>query len=301
MTDFHDILCGNRAAQWLQSSLELCKIRLSLFVGFSSLASYLIYQPLDFWPGFLTAGAVFILCCGCASLNNLQDRHWDLRFERTKKRALPGQRISPLAAGSQSLILIASGLILLDTIPVTHLPLILGILSIILYNGLYTPLKSMSLLSLAPGVLCGVMPCLIGWTASGGGVFDVRIHCVVMIFGLWQLPHLGLLALSHARDYKNNDIPGFLRQVSETSLKRMIIFWTMNLSLMMVCLILQGIMISSLTRYIVLFQAVSLSAICLMKISRGKESSYRFLFIHLNTSLLLVMVLIVSERMVLFA
>lgn len=282
-------------------ALQICKPVLSLFIGFSTLTAYLVHQPMALGPAFFTAGSVFVLCCGCASLNNLQDRQWDFRFERTRKRVLPDNRLSPSYAGIQALVLIVSGLFMLKTLTIGFAPLALGVASVFLYNGLYTPLKSVSLVALAPGILCGMTPPLIGWVASGGNFPDARIVCLMMVVGLWQLPHLGLLILSHPKDYALGTIPCFLRQVSENALKRMIIIWVFNVSLMMGCLILHGVLISEITCNIVLCLAVFLIIISVMAIIRSRESAYRFLFVHLNTTLLATMVLIVSERIILMA
>lgn len=285
----------------VSDALELCKVRLSLFIGLSALCGYMLYKPVLNGETFFSAWAVFFLSCGCSTLNNVQDRKRDAASERTRYRALADRRISPRYALFQAAVFIAVGLLLAGHVSNSLIPVWLGVLSVFLYNGIYTPLKSLCLISLAPGILCGMIPPLIGWAMAGGGMPDLKMISLMFVFGLWQLPRLGLLNLSHLCEYSLKETRGIWGSISEKSLKRMVVFWVAGLSFMLILLVYQNVLVSSGSRFLVVFHSVCLCFIFHMGLKKSTQSSYKNLFVHLNASLLWVMILIVCERLVLFS
>lgn len=282
-------------------AMELAKIRLGLFIALSALSGYMIHKPVPSFHGFCIAFAVFILSCGCGSLNNLQDRKKDRLSQRTCGRALPEKRLNPGYACIQALLLISAGLGMLNHLSTGAVTVILGCLSIILYNGLYTPLKSISLFALVPGIMCGMAAPLIGWAGADGGVPDLRLWSIMVIIALWQLPHLGLLLLLHLSDYSKGNTYCFLRHVRQDALGRMIFLWVLNLTAMMLFLILQGVLISQPAQILMVVDAALLVLMFSIKFLSGRSPSYRYLFVHLNMTLLFAMVLLVVERVFLFS
>ncbi len=81
-------------------------------------------------------------------------------------------------------------------------PALLGIGALLCYNALYTPLKRRSSLALLPGALCGALPPMIGWTAAGAALQDIRIVLLAALLFLWQIPHFCALAHRHRDDYR---------------------------------------------------------------------------------------------------
>jgi heme o synthase len=77
----------------------------------------------------------------------------------------------------------------------------LGILSMILYVFVYTPLKRVGPIAVFVGAIPGAMPPLLGWTAATGGIS----HEALIIFGIqfiWQFPHFWAIAWVSDEDYK---------------------------------------------------------------------------------------------------
>lgn len=280
--------------------LQLCKIRISLFLGLSALCGHMLFRPVFNSDALFSAWAVFILSCGCATLNNLQDRSRDASSARTRYRALPDKRITPGYAFLQSAVFITIGLLLMMISSNSHIPVLLGVLAVIFYNGLYTPMKTLCLVSFVPGIFCGMIPPLIGWTLAGGGMPDLKMSNLMMVFGFWQLPRLGLVNLSRLREFSLEEARGLWGNISVSSLRRMVVFWVFSLSLMLNLLVMQDVLISSASHFLVVFHSVCLCLVFLIKLRDSKLMSEKDLFVHLNASLVWLMILIVSERLLLF-
>jgi protoheme IX farnesyltransferase len=80
-------------------------------------------------------------------------------------------------------------------------------LVVMLYNGLYTPLKPVSPFCLLPGGAAGAMPPLFGWVAAGGDPLDVRVLVLAGALFCWQVPHFWLFAQRHRADYEAAGCP----------------------------------------------------------------------------------------------
>jgi hypothetical protein len=60
--------------------------------------------------------------------------------------------------------------------------LIVSLITILWYNGVYTYLKRITALAVIPGAFTGALPPLIGWMAAGGNPFDITIILVQVLF-----------------------------------------------------------------------------------------------------------------------
>ena len=174
----------------------------------------------------LYAGAcVFLLTAGAGTLNNYQDRHFDGGLERTRRRPLPSRRLRPWQALAQAGLLLSSGLAGLFLYSSSPRAPLAGVMAVLLYNALYTPLKKKTLLALIPGILCGTLPPLIGWSAAGGELFSPRIGYLMLLFGVWQLPHLWLLILANSRDELRRETASLLDSLPAPRMQRLVIIW----------------------------------------------------------------------------
>lgn len=170
--------------------------------------------------------SVFLLSAGACTLNNFQDRDFDGLPRRTRERPLPAGRLAPRQALLQALLLLAAGLGGLCCSSSSPGGPAAGLLAALLYNAVYTPLKKRTLLALVPGVLCGTLPPLIGWAAAGGDPLSPRAGLLMLLFGVWQLPHLWLLTLAHAAGAAGGAAPSFLDSLPEAGLRRLTLTWT---------------------------------------------------------------------------
>ncbi len=178
----------------------LVKFRLSLMVVFSSIATYLIFAGDHF-----NYSNLFCLCVGglfitfaANSLNQILEREYDKLMERTKERPLASGRMNLstaiLIAGIFSIIGV-SLLVLISPMCAT-----LGMLSLVLYAFIYTPVKRLSTLAVPIGAIPGALPTLIAAVAAQQGI-TVEALCFFAIQYLWQFPHFWSIAFLGHQDY----------------------------------------------------------------------------------------------------
>lgn len=153
-------------------------------------------------PALLAMAGAFLLSCGASALNQAQERNEDACMARTKTRPLPSGRMSigtALAWGLGCLLLSTA---LLWATPGGLSAALLAPLAVLLYNGLYTPLKKRTSLAMLVGGLAGALPPVVGFAAAGGTDFSGSILLLAGVFYAWQVPHFWLFARIHSTDYQ---------------------------------------------------------------------------------------------------
>jgi len=164
--------------------------------GALSLAPGTVTTPTALW---LLAGTALIV--GAANtLNMYLERDIDCLMARTKDRPLPRGRLdarTALAFGAIQGVLALPALAMVNIVTAA-----LGLLALILYVGVYTPMKQRSHWSVWVGGVPGAMPALMGWTAATGRI-DLAGLAVFGVLFFWQVPHFHAIALYRQRDYDN--------------------------------------------------------------------------------------------------
>src|SRR5690606_3976112 len=100
------------------------------------------------------------------AIHQIIDLDTDLLMVKTKNRPIPSKRMTPktafIIAGSLTIL----GLIILYNInPKTAM---FGAISIFLYTCVYTPLNTLTPLSVFVGAFPGAIPFMLGWVAATG-------------------------------------------------------------------------------------------------------------------------------------
>lgn len=194
---------STRLSSRVKSYSELIKLRLSAFVTLSAAFGYILGdRGVNFgWAGFagLVLGGFLISGASCAA-NEIMERDLDKLMKRTQNRPLPLQTISVKEAYWFTCIVAVIGVILLwiFTNPLTTS---LGVLSMILYVFVYTPMKRVGPIAVFVGAIPGALPPLLGWTAATGSI----TYEALIIFGIqfiWQFPHFWAIAWVSDEDYK---------------------------------------------------------------------------------------------------
>lgn len=185
----------------------------------------------------MLAGLSLIVASGCV-FNNYFDRHIDARMERTKKRAIPSNRISSRNAIIFGSVLGVAGtaLLLLYTTP---LALLCALLGWVVYVCFYTPLKHHSSTALYVGAIAGAMPPVVGYTAVTNA-FDLYALFLFAALYVWQIPHFIAIAYFRFEEYAAAGIPLVVRRPPSEKAKRIarIVFYTSLVVLLVFCLAL---------------------------------------------------------------
>ena len=182
-------------------TLILIKYRLSLSVVLSSVCSYLIAFDIFSLTTFLLLiiGGFFVV--GSSNgFNQIIERRRDALMTRTSSRPLP----SGVMTVNQALIICAFlsllGLTMLYII--NFRTAIFGLISMIIYLALYTPLKTITPLSVFFGAIPGAIPFMLGWVAVTNR-FSIETGILFMIQFFWQFPHFWAIGWVSHDDYKN--------------------------------------------------------------------------------------------------
>jgi protoheme IX farnesyltransferase len=261
-------------------------------VSFSALTGYFLTGNLDGFVTCILFFGVFLLAAGSAALNQVQERSFDLLMERTKYRPLPSNQISVVAALAVSMILLMAGALLLSLIG--WLPMTLGIINLVLYNLIYTPLKRITWLAIIPGSLVGTVPPLIGWTSIGLSVFHPVILFVAVFVLLWQAPHFWLILIRYSRDYENAGFSRLPVYLDGNRIKILVFLWALVTSGFLCSFPLFGLKFNS--PLIALFLLLNLLFIFFFyKFLFGKEVNQpiRKAFILINSFAFAILVLLI--------
>ena len=277
--------------------LELGKVKITFFVAVSTSVGYILYSGKFEWTMLLVVIGVFLLACGSSSINHYQERFLDAQMERTKGRPIPSGRIKPLYAFVVAFILSVSGLATIYFSSNVNAAL-LGIVALIWYNIIYTPLKKRFALAVVPGSVIGALPPMIGWAASGGDVFDMKILSLALFFFIWQIPHFWLLLLLHSKDYEKAGFPTLTKIFNNLQLGRITFVWIA--ALVTSCLLIPFFNVSS---SFYALAALFLMGIWLMWETRGILSNYleriifRKAFLSINLYVLAVVLIISIDKL----
>ena len=272
-----------------------------MMVSLSALLGYVCKTSTISPQAFIVFASILLLAAGCATLNNIQDRHSDKNLERTKNRPLASNKIALSTAFSQALILMTIGLAGLKMGPPNNNALYSAIIAVVLYNGIYTPLKKKSILAIIPGAVCGMLPPLIGWQFAGAGIISADIILLMVIFGIWQLPHFWLLLLRYKQDYQHRAPINMLSIFTSKQLSRIIFCWVSAFATLVLFVPLFNIVQAPFSIWLLAANAVTLIgsfSYCLFFPGNNKDTRHPRLFIQLNISLFLLIATTLADRLV---
>jgi len=174
----------------------LASVVLSAFLGFvlpmtlSNTVLQLIY--LLFGTALMGGGA--------NALNQWMEQVPDSIMNRTKNRVLPMGKLSEKEAMIFGIVISAVGFFVLwfGNNPLTAG---LGLLTILTYTLVYTPLKQKTVTNTWYGGITGALPPVMGWTAARGQL-EWEVLPIFALLYFWQLPHFFAIAWMYRDDYK---------------------------------------------------------------------------------------------------
>ena len=182
-------------------TLILIKHRLSFSVVFSSVCSYLIaFDVFSLTTFLLLIIGGFFVVGSSNGFNQIIERRRDALMTRTSSRPLPSGAMTVNQALIICSFLSLLGLTMLYVI--NFRTAIFGLISMIIYLALYTPLKPISPLSVFFGAIPGAIPFMLGWVAVTDR-FSIETGILFMIQFFWQFPHFWAIGWVSHDDYKN--------------------------------------------------------------------------------------------------
>ena len=154
-----------------------------------------------------------LIVASANTLNMWWERDLDGLMARTSRRPLPSGRMAAPVALAFGLLLAAVSIPLL--LSVNLVTALLGVLALVVYVLVYTPMKRHSTLALLVGAVPGAMPPLMGWTSVTGSVLAagparaaalpqaVQLGGVALfaLLFIWQVPHFIAISFFRAKDY----------------------------------------------------------------------------------------------------
>ncbi|WP_300671202.1 UbiA family prenyltransferase [Desulfoluna sp.] len=215
------------------SFLRLSKIFLSVHIGLAAAAGCLFHPGGRAQNACMAWAGVTLAAMAGSLVNNIQDRIQDREISRTQWRweALEAEGILPLLKGAGLMGVL--GLMLVVDASDGLWPAAMVLTGLLIYNGVYTPLKKKSHLALLPGSLCGMSALLAGWMVAGGSPMEKEALSAALVVGIWQIPHSMIQNIKHADEMRKSDQPSITKLFEDTDLAFVTLMWVMlyNLSL----------------------------------------------------------------------
>ncbi|MDP2236388.1 MAG: protoheme IX farnesyltransferase [Bacteroidales bacterium] len=271
---------------------ELSKIKITFAVALTTIAGYLLAKG-SFDAGLIlpTLG-IFILACGSSALNHVQDSDRDRLMKRTSNRPIPSGRISRSGALIVAIILSVFGSLLIY-LGSDFVGFQLGLLALIWYNGIYTPMKRKTAFAVIPGSVIGAIPPVVGWVAGGGELFSSQALILAFFFFIWQVPHFWLLMLKYGDEYVKAGYPSITQLYDEKQIRYITFIWIFATAVSALMIPLFGVIHSSVITLLILV-AVFWLVLVFSGILRSKQIFNPFFYFMRINYFVLVMIIALS-------
>ena len=220
-------------AQRLKDFLILTKpiiVGLLLVTTFSGLVAGGKAWPsvsLTLWTllgGALAAG-------GSGALNQYIDRDLDKNMQRTARRPMAANRMTPAEGLSFGLALCIISFYLMAGF-VNFLAAFLSLAGIIYYVFLYSILlKKATVQNIVIGGGAGAIPPMVGWAAATGHL-DIPAWILFLIIFMWTPPHFWALALVRSNEYARAGVPMMPVVLGEAETRKQMMIYTVVLVLL---------------------------------------------------------------------
>jgi protoheme IX farnesyltransferase len=288
----------NNSGNNLKYYLELSKLKIMIPVSLTGFTGYFIFDPHLSLKIFAVSTGILLLAVSATVLNQIQEVELDRKMNRTRERPIPAENITL----SEAIVFFLGNLIAgtaLIYLAGDIKAVIIGLFTLIWYNGLYTCSKRITAFAVVPGAVTGALPPLIGWVAAGGGIWDKPVIFLEFLFFIGQIPHFWLLILKYGEEYKNAGIPSLTDVFSRTQINRLTFTWVASsvIAALFLCyfeIIRSGILVGILL--IASFYIIR-SFSDLLKSRANSTYSGKYSII-LDSYFLLVLILLISDRII---
>jgi protoheme IX farnesyltransferase len=216
---------------------QLTKVGLSLSVVFSSIAGYLLAAEIvdTFIVIQLAIGGYFMVGASNA-FNQVIEKDTDSLMKRTMNRPLPTSRMSVSTALTIAFLFTISGIAILYNINAKSA--LFGAISIFLYTSIYTPLKSVTPLTVFVGAIPGAIPFMLGWVAATNQ-FGIEAGFLFLIQFFWQFPHFWAIGWLQFEEYQKAGFNMLPMNKKDKGAIKQIIFYTLIMILVSIAPVLK--------------------------------------------------------------
>jgi heme o synthase len=272
--------------------IRLSKPIITLSVAFSALTGFILFHGSFSAAWIWLYLGVLLIAGGSSVINQIQEADQDLLMQRTRNRPIPSGQINKHQSWAWAIFLAVSGAIILwyFTNPIAFT---LAIITLLWYNGIYTPLKRITPWAILPGAVVGAFPPIIGWSAAGGYILHPHIIFVSFFFFIGQIPHFWLILLRHGQDYINAGFPSVFKIFTPRQISRLTFSWTTSTALIAMLLPAFDIIQSSLIGAVIYIFSGAL-IICFYIWVKNPIYVHRA-FMIMNIYFLMMMILIIID------
>jgi len=191
---------GKMLTRSIKAFVVLAKPEITMMVMISAgVASLLASDSLRIVVLLKTVFGTGLFAAGASVLNQYFERELDGRMRRTARRPLPAGELSPSQALVFGVAISVSGMLYVLLV-LNALTALLGLLTLICYLFVYTPLKTKTRLSTFVGAFPGAAPVLMGWSAATNSL-SLEAWSLYAILFLWQFPHFYAIGWLYREDY----------------------------------------------------------------------------------------------------
>lgn len=205
----------------------LGKFPIAIAISITCIIGYILRQhSIDGTIIALSISLVFFTASSLA-FNQIQERKADSLMKRTSNRPLARFSLSVKESFIYASVSLVISSILIYTFS-NIICLLIAFVAIILYNGVYTPLKKQSPVALIFGSISGSLPPLIGWFVGGDYSVNANIICFMLFIFIGQIPHFIFLLIKYKEDYQRAGFQTIVSRFSKFQIKKINTIWLIS-------------------------------------------------------------------------
>jgi len=282
----------------LKYYLELSKFKIMIPVSLTGFTGYFIFKPSFSYQIVLVSIGILLLAIAASVLNQIQEVEPDKRMDRTKNRPIPAGNIDIRHAIMFFLVNLLAGLAIIY-LAGNLKAMIVGLIAIIWYNGIYTYSKRITSFAVVPGAVTGALPPLIGWMAAGGSIWDKPVIFLEFLLFIGQIPHFWLLIMKYGEEYKDAGVPSLSDIFNRSQINWLTFSWVVTSAVAALFLCYFEIIKSMPVIVILLIASILMiwQFSDLLK-NQGISNNFKKYSIILDLYFLLVLLLLITDRII---